>query len=42
MAIVDRKRLALADAVLEEGSFSFLKEGKEDWQKFLETTSAIN
>ena len=36
------KRLALDEGVVEEESELFFSGGKDDWQKFLETTLAID
>ena len=38
----DAKRLTLEEGVVEEESELFFSGGKEDWQKFWETTFAID
>ena len=38
----DAKRLALDEGVAEEDSELFFSGGKDDWQKFWETTLAID
>ena len=41
-AKTDAKRLALDNGVVEEESELFFSGGKDDWQKFWETTLAID
>ena len=41
-AKIDAKRLALDEGVVEEESELFFSGGKDDWQKFWETTLAID
>ena len=41
-AKTDAKRLALDEGVIEEESELFFNGGKDDWQKFWETTLAID
>ena len=41
-AKTDAKRLALDEGVVEEESELFFSGGKDDWQKFWETTLAID
>ena len=41
-AKTDAKRLALDEGVIEEESELFFSGGKDDWQKFWETTLAID
>ena len=41
-AKTDAKRLALDEGVVEEESELFLSRGKDDWQKFWETTLPID
>ena len=41
-AKIDAKRLALDEGVVEEESELFFSGGKDDWQKFWDTTLAID
>ena len=41
-AKIDSKRLAFDEVVVEEESELFFSGGKDDWQKFWETTLAID
>ena len=41
-AKIDAKRLALDEGVVEGGSELFFSGGKDDWQKFWDTTLAID